>query len=125
MIIHGITRKYVQIVKLKITLLFQTTVGGAGFGQPGTMTSFSGLNDYDYQNLSSLSMGMKQLNQLVTTNKIPIPAEIMDHFKRMRNEGIPLLPVQVTHHSLTVTYRHEMQLHDGPLSGDWTCVVDH
>lgn len=50
--------------------------------QTGAMASVSGLNDYDYQNLSTLSMGMKQLNQIVTTNKIPIPPEIMDHFKR-------------------------------------------
>lgn len=50
------------------------------------MASVSGLNDYDYQNLSTLSMGMKQLNQLVTTNKVPIPPEIMDHFKRKSNE---------------------------------------
>lgn len=49
----------------------------------GALASVSGLNDYDYQNLSTLSMGMKQLNQLVTTNKVPIPPEIMDHFKRM------------------------------------------
>lgn len=51
---------------------------------PGTklsMGSASGLNDFDYQNLSSLSMGLKDLNQIATVNKVPIPTEIMEHFK--------------------------------------------
>lgn len=46
------------------------------------MATASGLNDYDYQNLTSLSMGMKNLNQIATVNKVPIPNEIMEHFKR-------------------------------------------
>jgi len=46
------------------------------------MPTASGLNDYDYQNLSTLSMGLKTLNQLATVNKVPIPPEIMEHFKR-------------------------------------------
>lgn len=46
------------------------------------MATASGLNDYDYQNLSSLSMGQKQLNQIASVNKIPIPPEVMEHFKR-------------------------------------------
>lgn len=70
----------VEILNPNLTL--QTTGGGYGM-QMGALASVSGLNDYDYQNLSTLSMGMKQLNQLVTTNKVPIPPEIMDHFKRM------------------------------------------
>ena len=49
--------------------------------QSGMPTS-SGLNDYDYQNISNLSMGLKKLEQLQTINKIPIPPEIMEHFKR-------------------------------------------
>lgn len=56
---------------------FQVT----GIKQSGMATA-SGLNDYDYQNLSSLSLGLKNLNQLATVNKIPIPPEIMEHFKR-------------------------------------------
>lgn len=52
-----------------------------GINQHGMATA-SGLNDYDYQTLSSLSMGHKQLNQLQTINKIPIPPEILEHFKR-------------------------------------------
>lgn len=46
------------------------------------MATASGLNDYDYQNLASLSMGMKNLNQIATVSKVPIPNEIMEHFKR-------------------------------------------
>ncbi|XP_065080595.1 nuclear pore complex protein Nup154 [Ochlerotatus camptorhynchus] len=54
-----------------------------GIKQSGMATA-SGLNDYDYQNLSSLSLGLKNLNQLATTNKIPIPPEIMEHFKHIK-----------------------------------------
>lgn len=89
--------------------------------QTGAMASVSGLNDYDYQNLSTLSMGMKQLNQIVTTNKIPIPPEIMDHFKRNPNDALFIVHWLILHHSS----RYEMQLHDGPVSGDWPCLVDH
>lgn len=46
------------------------------------MATASGLNDYDYQSLSSISLGHKQLNQVQTINKVPIPAEILEHFKR-------------------------------------------
>lgn len=53
----------------------------AGVSQHGMATA-SGLNDYDYETLSSLSMGHKQLNQVQTVNKIPIPPEILEHFKR-------------------------------------------
>jgi nuclear pore complex protein Nup155 len=43
---------------------------------------FSGLNDYDYQELSNLTEGrIKELQQIKTINKVSIPNEIMDHFK--------------------------------------------
>lgn len=45
------------------------------------MGTASGLNDYDYQNLSNLTMGLKNLNQLELVSKIPIPPEIMEHFR--------------------------------------------
>ncbi|XP_075151882.1 nuclear pore complex protein Nup154 isoform X2 [Haematobia irritans] len=48
------------------------------------MATSSGLNDYDYQPLSNLSMGQKQLNQLQTVGKIPIPPEILEHFKHIK-----------------------------------------
>ncbi|XP_073824814.1 nuclear pore complex protein Nup154 [Musca autumnalis] len=48
------------------------------------MATASGLNDYDYQNLSNLTMGHKQLNQLQTISKIPIPPEILEHFKHIK-----------------------------------------
>jgi nuclear pore complex protein Nup155 len=50
-----------------------------GISQHGQSTG-SGLNDYDYQDLSVLAKGVS-LNQLSTVNKIPIPAEIMEHFQ--------------------------------------------
>jgi len=43
---------------------------------------FSGLNDFDYQELSNLTEGrIKDLQQIKTVNKVSIPNEIMDHFK--------------------------------------------
>lgn len=45
------------------------------------MATASGLSEYDYQNLSNLTMGLKSLNQLELVSKIPIPPEIMEHFK--------------------------------------------
>lgn len=47
------------------------------------MATASGLNEYDYQNLSNLTMGLKTLDQLELVSKIPIPPEIMEHFKSM------------------------------------------
>lgn len=43
---------------------------------------YSGLNDYDYQDLANLTEGrIKDLQQIKTVNKVPIPNEIMEHFK--------------------------------------------
>jgi len=45
---------------------------------------FSGLNDFDYQDLANLTEGrVKELQQIRTLNKIPIPNEIMENFKSM------------------------------------------
>ncbi|XP_035916028.1 nuclear pore complex protein Nup154 [Anopheles stephensi] len=54
-----------------------------GVTQAGTPTA-SGLSDFDYQQLSNLSMGFKDLNQLCTVNKVPIPSEIMEHFNHIK-----------------------------------------
>uniref|UniRef100_A0A182NTM8 Nucleoporin Nup133/Nup155-like N-terminal domain-containing protein n=1 Tax=Anopheles dirus TaxID=7168 RepID=A0A182NTM8_9DIPT len=54
-----------------------------GVTQAGTPTA-SGLTDQDYQQLNSLSMGFKELNQLCTVNKVPIPSEIMEHFNHIK-----------------------------------------
>ncbi|CAG9806092.1 unnamed protein product [Chironomus riparius] len=46
---------------------------------------FSGLNDFDYQDLSNLTEGrVKELQQIRTLNKIPIPNEIMENFKNIK-----------------------------------------
>lgn len=56
------------------------------------MSTASGLSDYDYQNLSNLTMGIKNLNQTEIVNKFPIPTEIMEHFKsKYLNLAIALL----------------------------------
>lgn len=49
------------------------------------MATASGLSDYDYQNLSNLTMGLKNVNQLDLVSKIPIPPEIMEHFRSNSN----------------------------------------
>lgn len=47
------------------------------------MATASGLNDYDYQKLSSLTNNESiRINQVESVSKIPIPAEVMEHFKR-------------------------------------------
>lgn len=47
------------------------------------MATASGLNDYDYQKLSTLTRNESiHLNQLETVGKVPIPPEVMEHFKR-------------------------------------------
>ncbi|KAJ6646130.1 Nuclear pore complex protein [Pseudolycoriella hygida] len=53
-----------------------------GITQHGMATA-SGLNDFDYQSLTTLSMGLKNLNQIETLNKIPIPPEVMEHFNHI------------------------------------------
>lgn len=45
------------------------------------MATASGLSDYDYQNLANLTSGLKNVNQLELVSKIPIPPEIMEHFR--------------------------------------------
>uniref|UniRef100_A0A182IXE0 Nucleoporin Nup133/Nup155-like N-terminal domain-containing protein n=1 Tax=Anopheles atroparvus TaxID=41427 RepID=A0A182IXE0_ANOAO len=54
-----------------------------GVSQTGNPTG-SGLNDCDYQQMIALSMGLKDLNQLSTVNKVPIPPEIMEHFNHIK-----------------------------------------
>lgn len=59
---------------MKITRYFQTILQRQG--------AFSGLNDFDYQELGNLTEGrVKDLYQIRTLNKVPIPNEIMDNFR--------------------------------------------
>lgn len=46
------------------------------------MPTASGLSEYDYPSLTTLSAGLKNLSQIETINKVPIPPEVMEHFKR-------------------------------------------
>lgn len=59
------------------------------------MATASGLSDYDYQNLSNLTLGLKDLHQIETVTKVPIPIEIMEHFKSNWNQLMTPLRVQV------------------------------
>lgn len=47
------------------------------------MPTATGLSECDYPEIASLTSGLKHLNQIETMNKIPIPPEVMEHFKRM------------------------------------------
>ncbi|XP_067621641.1 nuclear pore complex protein Nup154 [Eurosta solidaginis] len=63
--------------------LLDVKINLTGVAQHGFATA-SGLNDYDYQNISSLSVGPKSAMQVHTINKVPIPAEILEHFKHIK-----------------------------------------
>ncbi|XP_011199843.2 nuclear pore complex protein Nup154 [Bactrocera dorsalis] len=63
--------------------LLDVKINLTGVAQHGFATA-SGLNDYDYQNISSLSVGPKSAMQVHTVNKIPIPSEILEHFKHIK-----------------------------------------
>lgn len=63
--------------------LLDVKINLTGVAQHGFATA-SGLNDYDYQNISSLSLGPKSAMQVHTVNKIPIPCEILEHFKHIK-----------------------------------------
>uniref|UniRef100_A0A1B0GLB5 Uncharacterized protein n=1 Tax=Lutzomyia longipalpis TaxID=7200 RepID=A0A1B0GLB5_LUTLO len=54
-----------NLLERKIAQMLGEVTGVAQHG----MATTSGLNDFDYQNLSSLSMNLKSLNQVVTSSK--------------------------------------------------------
>lgn len=87
------------------------------------MATASGLNDFDYQSLTTLSMGLKNLNQIETSSKIPIPPEVMEHFNR-KFSSINVLGTFV---KLIVAFcfRHKLPLYDGTVSRDWTRLVNN
>lgn len=50
------------------------------------MATASGLNDYDYQKLTTLTNNESiRINQLESVSQIPIPSEVMEHFKSELN----------------------------------------
>lgn len=58
------------------------------------MATASGLNDYDYQKLSTLTKNDSiHLNQLETVGKVPIPPEVMEHFKRICTRYLLLVAI--------------------------------
>lgn len=68
--------------QVPITLYDSVLLQVTGISQH-RMATASGLNDYDYQKLSTLTRNESiHLNQLETVGKVPIPPEVMEHFKR-------------------------------------------
>ncbi|PSN41987.1 Nuclear pore complex protein 155 [Blattella germanica] len=51
----------------------------------------SGLNDMDYPTMNGLVTGQSTLKHVTTTNKVPLPPEVMEHF------GRPLGPLEEMH----------------------------
>jgi hypothetical protein len=43
----------------------------------------SGLNDMDYSSVNGLVSGMSDIKHVTTTNKVPLPPEVMEHFGRI------------------------------------------
>ncbi|XP_008546864.1 nuclear pore complex protein Nup155 [Microplitis demolitor] len=44
----------------------------------------SGLDDYDYPNLSNSALNISSLNQIKVHSKVPLPSEVMEHFSHMQ-----------------------------------------
>lgn len=60
------------------TLLEQLNIGN----QQNTTTA-SGLSDHDYPILNGLPPSLANKTQMKTVNRVPMPAEIMEHFNRI------------------------------------------
>lgn len=43
----------------------------------------SGLNDMDYPSANGLLSGLSNVKHVTTTNKVPLPPEVMEHFGRI------------------------------------------
>lgn len=86
------------------------------------MATASGLSDYDYQNLSNLTLGLKNLNQIETVTKVPIPTEIMEHFKS-NAKNCSYYWIVVT--SNVPFSRYQMSLYDGFVSRNRPSLVNH
>lgn len=54
-----------------------------GISQHGMATA-SGLKKDDYQQMGSLVMGLLDVQQVATVNKIPIPSEVVEHFRHIK-----------------------------------------
>lgn len=73
-------------------------------------------------------MGLKNLNQIELVSKIPIPPEIMEHFRsnfhfkvvKMTEYGIYCFCLFVFY-----CYRYQMSLYDGVIFGNWSGLVDN
>lgn len=97
------------------------------------MATASGLSDYDYQNLSNLTMGLKNLNQIETVTKVPIPTEIMEHFKSnlcvfFASQSVSLFssPELAPNDSFLLIFsRYKMSLYDGVVPRNRPSMVDH
>lgn len=49
-----------------------------------TLTTFSGINDYDYPSLSSPSVGLAGMELLSLLKRVPLPAELVEQFNYMQ-----------------------------------------
>jgi hypothetical protein len=47
------------------------------------VATVSGLNDMDYPSANGLVSGLSNVKHVTTTNKVPLPPEVMEHFGRI------------------------------------------
>ena len=48
------------------------------------MQSHSGMIDQHYPGMSYIAPGLPAIKEFVTTNRIPLPPEVIEHFARMQ-----------------------------------------
>lgn len=70
------------------------------------------MNDVNYQSMSHIAADLPSVKQITTTNKVPLPPEIMEHFDRI------LLLHFFRLFSLMILFRDAISLHDGVVSGN-------
>jgi hypothetical protein len=77
---------------------------------PGNAT-VSGLNDMDYPSVNGLVSGMSNVKHVTTTNRVPLPPEVMEHFGRILFWRIVFVATTLSSFNL--------QLYMGFSSGEW------
>lgn len=80
---------------------------------PQGVPTVSGLNDMDYPSMNTLVTGLSTLKHVTTTNKVPLPPEVMEHFSHMQCHCMMGLFTEINRAWLTIdsdiyvwTYEH-------------------
>ncbi|XP_033607158.1 nuclear pore complex protein Nup155 isoform X2 [Cryptotermes secundus] len=80
---------------------------------PQGIATVSGLNDMDYPSVNGLVSGMSTVKHVTTTNRVPLPPEVMEHFGHMQCHCMMGLFTEINRAWLTIdsdiyvwTYEH-------------------